>query len=167
MSIGIKENKSVSGLLSFLNGGPIIFDIGSNKGDWTDIALDWYKGDCILHLFEPNLKLLSFTEIKYEYQKNVHYNGIAAYKEDTELDFHYFENYNNELSSIYKGDDWADLPMKTRKVKAIKIDTYCKKNNIKYIDYKDVEIIKKFLNPHGRMISRKKSGVFSNYRIFI
>ena len=36
---------------------------------------------------------------------------------------------------------------------------YFSQNNIKYIDYKDVEIIKKFLNPHGRMISRKKSGV--------
>ncbi|MDD5050903.1 MAG: 30S ribosomal protein S18 [Candidatus Pacebacteria bacterium] len=34
-------------------------------------------------------------------------------------------------------------------------------NNIKYIDYKDTEILKKFLNPHARMISRKKSGVCS------
>ena len=32
-------------------------------------------------------------------------------------------------------------------------------NNIKYIDYKDVEILKKFLNPHARLLSRKKTGV--------
>lgn len=32
-------------------------------------------------------------------------------------------------------------------------------NNIRNIDYKDTEILKKFLNPHARMISRKKSGV--------
>jgi small subunit ribosomal protein S18 len=32
-------------------------------------------------------------------------------------------------------------------------------NNIKYVDYKDVELLKKFLNPHARIISRKKSGV--------
>ena len=36
---------------------------------------------------------------------------------------------------------------------------YFTKNNIKHIDYKDVEILKKFLNPHGRMLSRKKTGV--------
>lgn len=36
---------------------------------------------------------------------------------------------------------------------------YFSQNNIKHIDYKDTEIIKKFLNPHGRMVSRKKSGV--------
>lgn len=36
---------------------------------------------------------------------------------------------------------------------------YFLENNIRQIDYKDTEILKKFLNPHGRMVSRKKSGV--------
>ncbi len=36
---------------------------------------------------------------------------------------------------------------------------YFLQNNIRHIDYKDTEILKKFLNPHARMISRKKSGV--------
>ncbi len=36
---------------------------------------------------------------------------------------------------------------------------YFLQNNIKHIDYKDTEILKKFLNPHARMISRKKTGV--------
>ena len=38
---------------------------------------------------------------------------------------------------------------------------YFSQNNIKYIDYKDIEVLKKFLNPHARLISRKKSGVSS------
>jgi small subunit ribosomal protein S18 len=36
---------------------------------------------------------------------------------------------------------------------------YFTQNNIKHIDYKDVDLLKKFLNPHARMISRKKTGV--------
>lgn len=36
---------------------------------------------------------------------------------------------------------------------------YFTQNNIKHIDYKDVDVIKKFLNPNGRMISRKRTGV--------
>jgi small subunit ribosomal protein S18 len=36
---------------------------------------------------------------------------------------------------------------------------YFSQNNIRHIDYKDTEILKKFLNPHGRMVSSKKSGV--------
>jgi small subunit ribosomal protein S18 len=36
---------------------------------------------------------------------------------------------------------------------------YFNKNNIRHIDYKDTEILLKFLNPHGRIQSRKKTGV--------
>jgi len=36
---------------------------------------------------------------------------------------------------------------------------YFSQNNIKHIDYKDTDILKKFLNPHGRMIARKRTGV--------
>ncbi len=37
-------------------------------------------------------------------------------------------------------------------------------NNIKQIDYKDVDILKKFLNPHARIMSKKKTGVSSKYQ---
>ncbi|MFA7216611.1 MAG: 30S ribosomal protein S18 [Candidatus Paceibacterota bacterium] len=36
---------------------------------------------------------------------------------------------------------------------------YFTQNNIKHIDYKDVDMLKKFLNPHARILSRKKTGV--------
>lgn len=32
-------------------------------------------------------------------------------------------------------------------------------NNIKFIDYKDTEILKKFLNPNGRIMARRRTGV--------
>lgn len=31
--------------------------------------------------------------------------------------------------------------------------------NIKIIDYKDTDLLKKFLNPHARILSRKRTGV--------
>ena len=34
-------------------------------------------------------------------------------------------------------------------------------NNIKYIDFKDIEILKKFINPNGRILSRKKTGLIA------
>ncbi len=36
---------------------------------------------------------------------------------------------------------------------------YFSQNNIKHIDYKDTDILKKFINPHARMLSRDKTGV--------
>ncbi len=38
---------------------------------------------------------------------------------------------------------------------------YFSANNIKYIDYKDVSILKKFLNPNGKIVSHKRTGVTS------
>ena len=39
------------------------------------------------------------------------------------------------------------------------MECYFKKNNVKHIDYKDTEILRKFLNPHGRLLARKRTGV--------
>jgi small subunit ribosomal protein S18 len=36
---------------------------------------------------------------------------------------------------------------------------YFKENKLKHIDYKDVETLKKFLTPHARIQSRKRSGM--------
>jgi small subunit ribosomal protein S18 len=41
----------------------------------------------------------------------------------------------------------------------MKKDCYFTKNNIENIDYKDVDLLKKFLNPHGRILTRKRTGV--------
>lgn len=41
----------------------------------------------------------------------------------------------------------------------MKKQCYFSQNNIKHIDYKDVELLRKFLNPHGRIIARKITGV--------
>ncbi len=36
---------------------------------------------------------------------------------------------------------------------------YFSANNIKFIEYKDIEILKKFLNPNGKIMSHKRTGV--------
>lgn len=32
-------------------------------------------------------------------------------------------------------------------------------NDIQHVDYKDVDLLKQFINPHGRMVSRKRAGL--------
>jgi small subunit ribosomal protein S18 len=41
---------------------------------------------------------------------------------------------------------------------------YFSSNNITYIDYKDTEVIKKFLNPHARIMARKRTGVCAKHQ---
>ena len=35
-------------------------------------------------------------------------------------------------------------------------------NNIKHVDYKDVDILKKFLSPNAKIMSRKRTGLSAN-----
>lgn len=43
----------------------------------------------------------------------------------------------------------------------MKKQCYFKQNNIQHVDYKDTDLLKKFLNPHSRLLSKKKTGVSS------
>ncbi len=38
---------------------------------------------------------------------------------------------------------------------------YFSANNIKHIDYKDIEVLKRFLNPNGKILGHKRTGVTS------
>ena len=46
----------------------------------------------------------------------------------------------------------------------MKKQCYFNQHNINQIDYKDTEVLKKFVNPHGRMISRKRTGISAKYQ---
>ena len=48
----------------------------------------------------------------------------------------------------------------------IKKKKYCrfKKNKIKYVDYKDAEFLKKFLNEQGRILPRRITGTSLKYQ---
>ena len=41
---------------------------------------------------------------------------------------------------------------------------FFKQNGIKYVDYKDTELLKKFINPHARIQGKKRTGVSSKYQ---
>lgn len=41
---------------------------------------------------------------------------------------------------------------------------YFSQNNIKHIDFKDTDLLKKFLNPHARLMSSKKTGVSAKHQ---
>lgn len=41
---------------------------------------------------------------------------------------------------------------------------YFSQNNIKHVDYKDVELLKKFLTPHSRVQAKKRTGVSSKHQ---
>lgn len=43
-------------------------------------------------------------------------------------------------------------------------DDYFSQNNIKHIDYKDTDTLRKFLNPHGRLLSRRRTELSAKHQ---
>ena len=41
---------------------------------------------------------------------------------------------------------------------------FFKQHGLKHIDYKDVEILKRFLNPHGRILPRRATGLSAKHQ---
>lgn len=39
------------------------------------------------------------------------------------------------------------------------MEDYFSQNNIRHVDYKDTDTLRKFLNPHGRLLSRRRTGL--------
>lgn len=149
--IATEERDSILSLIKFFNDHWTIVDVGSNKLDWSE-ALMIYRDSSTeaykytVYSFEPNDKLLSYQQVKFDYNDNIIYNGLAVYKESgKELDFWYWENRNNGLSSILLNPKWEEELGHLRnhkKVKTIALDDFdfnCKEIDIIKIDVEGAE----------------------------
>ena len=54
--------------------------------------------------------------------------------------------------------------MAFKKVRPHKKVCYFKKYNIKYIDYKDVEMLKQFITPNGKIAPRRSTGTCAKHQ---
>jgi small subunit ribosomal protein S18 len=50
------------------------------------------------------------------------------------------------------------------KMKPRKKVCYFTKNNVKFIDYKDVELLKKYISPSGKITPKRVTGTSSKYQ---
>lgn len=141
MSLSKDEIKSVEWLLPFCSDHPIIFDIGANKGCWSDVILNEFKENCDVHLFEPNQIMLNFCRIKYDYNTNVTFNDLAVSdKSGKSVDFYYFEDFHNGLSNLFNNPEWQQFNPKHKKVLIITIDDYCSINKIETVDFLKIDV---------------------------
>lgn len=46
----------------------------------------------------------------------------------------------------------------------MKTDCFFSQNGVRHIDYKDTDTLRKFLNPHGRLQARKRTGVCAKHQ---
>ena len=41
---------------------------------------------------------------------------------------------------------------------------YFTKHNISHVDYRDVHLLERFINPHGKVLPRRRSGLCARYQ---
>ncbi|MDA1120873.1 MAG: FkbM family methyltransferase [Bacteroidetes bacterium] len=111
----------------------IIFDVGSNMGEWTDILVHNMEE---VHLFEPNLKLLHYTEIKYRYLRNVKYHNCGVAEQFKVLQYNEFSYEFNGLSSLFYNERWADLPQQAESIEVIRLDSL----DVEFVDFLKIDV---------------------------
>ena len=117
---------------------PIIFDVGANVGNWTELILDVNEKSC-LYLFDANPAICESLEKKF-CEKNVTVTNTLVSNDDEKHDFYISESNNlSGASSMY---EHYYLMGKSNKIsiESITIDAFCELNGITRIDFLKADI---------------------------
>ena len=125
---------------------PIIIDVGANKGQSIEKYLKIFDKP-IIHSFEPIKKDFNFMHNKFKNNKNIILNNFAVGNKNEEKEFNIAKKTStSSFNKINLGTDWLKVRSKQyntteegfvesiQKVSVIKLDDYCKDNNINVID---------------------------------
>ena len=129
-----------------ISNNPIIFDVGGNKGQSIEKYLKIFDKP-IIHSFEPIKSEFDYMCSKFKNNKNIFLNNYALGDKTEEKEFNVTaKTGNSSFNKINLGTDWLKLRSKqyntseegyvtsVQKVNVIKLDDYCKDNNIGVID---------------------------------
>jgi FkbM family methyltransferase len=115
-----------------------IFDVGTNAGSFIKV-LRQMKINSTIHCFEPHPVLSKATQNIYQ---NIIMNQMCLSNEDGTVEIH-FPKLCIGLSSIIKRpifDKMGTTGLKKISVPCLKLDTYCKNNNIDKIDFIKIDV---------------------------
>lgn len=129
-----------------ISNNPIIFDVGGNQGQSIEKYLKIFDNP-IIHSFEPIKNEFDIMLSKFKNMKNIFLNNFALGDKTEEKEFNVTaKSGNSSFNKINLGTDWLKVRSKqyntseegyvksVQKVKVIKLDDYCKDNNIGVID---------------------------------
>ncbi len=129
----VYEKEAVLSLVHYFSDYRVVFDVGSNKGEWADILINNVDE---MYLFEPNIKLLNYTEIKYAHLRNVTYKNWIVSKDHQRRTFWQFNNEFNGLSSVYINPKWKDYLSEAINQESIPLDS----RDVDHIDLLKIDV---------------------------
>ena len=113
--------------------GNVVFDVGANKGVWTDVVLAHTK-DVTIHAFEPSKAVYQYAAC-HPRPNNIKLNKMAvADVDDPDMTFYECEK-NFEWSCLLKQDNHTPI-----QVVCTTLDTYCEKSGVEHIDFLKIDV---------------------------
>lgn len=131
----INTNGELVVLKKYLKDCKVIFDVGANQGDWTELALS-INPQLQIHLFEPSKFTFQILKDKLPNVKAV-FNNIGLGDVEEEKEF-YIQEDGSTVSSLFKRDFFESG--KTEKVKIDTVDNYCQKLQLDNIDFLKIDV---------------------------
>lgn len=115
----------------------VVFDVGSNKGDWTREALKINPNLTII-AFEPDLTMHAIFEAN-KFSKNVRCEnqGLGAKKEKRIL---YLHKESPGMNSFVKRSLFNKNELATKEAIVNTVDAYCAEHHIEKIDFMKVDV---------------------------
>lgn len=129
---------------------PIYFDVGSHKGKFLNLFKKIYPNGAFF-CFEPNVIAYEYLIQNFFHKKNKFFNlAVGSRNEIKKMMMNSFD-LSNSLSKINFNSKYLKFKnfilstkkkdlIKRKKIKVIKLDTFCLKNHIKKIDILKIDV---------------------------
>lgn len=130
-------NGELTFMLERLKTSKIVFDIGSNIGEWAQTALH-INPNISLHCFEPCATTFSHLAVK-KFPVNVKLNRIGLGSARGELVL-YVNGDNCELNSIHRRASLDGKSLQAERIAVDTVDNYCSTQGINHIDFVKVDV---------------------------
>lgn len=120
----------------------VIFDVGANVGDYSELLVKKLAGENFsLHLFEPQKNCFTDLEKKFNKNEKVNLNNFGLSKLE-EVATIYKNDDKSGLTSLYKRNlDFYDMKMSVEeKIELKRADNYIKLKNIKHINLLKIDV---------------------------
>lgn len=136
----IHSNGEYRVLAEFIPKSKIVFDIGANAGDWSELALA-INPNVELHCFEPSA--FTFQKLRQRFPNRVICNNFCLSSSECVKSLFVFED-GSGCNSLYLRHGLEAVGLKTQSrtenVKLTTLDKYCQSNNINEIDFMKADV---------------------------
>ncbi len=134
------ESKVCEFLKSLGGQNKVLFDVGTNKGNYTKMLKEYFP-DARIHCFEPAQETFRILKESVGADKNIRLNNVAL-SDKSETATLYYDKDASGLASLYNRQlDYFNIEFsKSETVKTETLDEYCEREHIEAIDFLKMDI---------------------------